>query len=225
MPPVRCCMERLLICGLLDEDLRGIARDYQTGLSELTGNRLALRFPVHITLRGPFHASTAISSLCAILQRVCRLHLRVPIRLNGPVFVDPDLCWFEVGRTTAGFSTLLDLHGRFEKEIAKAVVLDDVPEDFKGRNYRPHVTLGWGVKGNAVGASSNGSGLLEAERVTIGDHPLFHRPVALTGVVENVAIARYPRGWPLEGDVEILESVALLKAGAEGRGGTVIDQV
>jgi hypothetical protein len=185
-------MKRLLICGLLNDGFSDAVREHQNRLSRLTGNLLALKFPVHITLRGPFWTGTDVHTLGNILYGVCRFHRRVQVLLKGPAFIDPNLCWLEVDPASTGFLNLSDLHRHLEDEMNPQVVLDDVPANHKGNNYRPHVTLGWGMNSDA--------------------HPNqlpFRESTDLVATLERIVIAGYPEGWPSEGTVEIIESVAL----------------
>jgi hypothetical protein len=185
-------MKRLLICGLLNDDLSDVVRQHQKLLSCSTGNQLALKFPVHITLRGPFWTDAEIHTLGNILNRVCRFHRRIQVLLNGPVFVAPDLCWLEVDPASAGFSNLSGLHRHFEAEMNRQVILDDVPANHKGDNYRPHITVGWGMNSDT-----------HLNRLP------FRESANLIGTLERIAIAGYSEGWPATGNVEVIKSVAL----------------
>lgn len=184
-------MKRFLIFSTLDDALSVLIRQQQTRLSCLTGNQLALKFPVHITLRGPFWTGAEIPALSICLQRIYRLYHPIPIILDGPVFVDPDLCWLEVVQTSAGFANLLDLHRHLDEELRRHVVTDDVPTNHKGKDYRPHVTVGWGADA----------------AIRHSRPPFWH--CGITGVLEKVVLAVYPGHWPAEGEVEIVETVAL----------------
>ncbi len=185
-------MNRLLIFGILNDDIFTVVRQQQKRLSHLTGNQLALKFPIHITLRGPFWTYAEIHSLGDILNRVCRYHRRIQVLLNGPVFVDPDLSWLEVSPDSIGFSNLLGLHRHFEREINQQIIIDDVPATHKGENYRPHVTVGWGTN-----------------IATHRNQLPFWKSTNLIGTLERVAIANYPDGWPSKGNVEVIKSVPL----------------
>ncbi|MHC1728787.1 MAG: 2'-5' RNA ligase family protein [Syntrophobacteraceae bacterium] len=185
-------MNRLLILAVPGDALSNITRQHQTRLSYWTGNRLAQKFPVHVTLRGPFWTSAEMHTLSECLQRVCRLYRPIPVLLNGPVFVDPDLCWLEVVRTSTGFADLLDLHRHLDEEMKRHLVIDDVPANHKGNNYRPHMTVGWGADA--------------AIRDKV--EPIW-KPGKVTGVLEKAALAVYPEHWPVEGRVELVETVAL----------------
>lgn len=137
-------MKRYLILGLPDDRLAGNIRERQRALSSLSGDDLALRFPVHITLRGPFRGQDSpVRQFCGGLPDLCRGFSPVPVELAGPVFVPPDLCWFEVRRDSSRFAALLRLHTLLEEETRRCVVVDDVPCRFKAEGFRPHATLGW----------------------------------------------------------------------------------
>ncbi|MFP5212506.1 MAG: 2'-5' RNA ligase family protein, partial [Acidobacteriota bacterium] len=139
-------MNRYLLLGLVDEGLSETARRYQEDLSSLTGNGLALRFPVHVTLRGPFWTHTdTLSSMADTLRKVCTGLHQMQIALRGPIRIDPDLCWLEVQGGMDDGMRLFDLHAVLEREMSGYVIRDDVSEGHKGSGYRPHVTVGWGV--------------------------------------------------------------------------------
>jgi 2'-5' RNA ligase len=185
-------MRRLLIMGIFSEEFVGLVRRNQEMLSNLTANRLALKFPVHVTLRGPFWTNAEDRSLWCILEEVCRSFRRFRATFNGPVFVEPDLCWLEADAASTESSSLLRLHRHFEQRLKPCIVIDDVPEEFKDRKYRPHVTLGWGTD---VHVCQN-----MLSRFKLPDMP---------SVVERVAIGGYPKTWPMEGAVKVLESIEL----------------
>ena len=185
-------MQRILVMGILDERLTAVVRDYRRRLSSLTGNQLALRFPVHVTLRGPFWTETDAGALGDFVHGICKDSRMVSIVLDGLAFVDPGLCWLPVKLQTEGAAALYAMHRRLDRELAPHVVRDDVPPDHKGRNYRPHVTLGWGVDASVC-----------------GNQPLFSDCDGLTGTLHGVAVGSYPDDWPDRGDVEIISSMRL----------------
>ncbi len=181
-------MNRYLIMGLLDPALSGIVRMQQHRLSSLTGDDRALRFPVHITLRGPFRAQDAsLWRLCERLSDICSGFHAVSVDLAGPIFVDPDLCWLEVERSAPCFPELLRLHRSLEQAAAEWIAVDDTPVEFKADGYRPHVTIGW----KAVEDCSDHN---EASAVFTAVGPLY-------GSLQSVAIGVYPDSWPSEGAV------------------------
>lgn len=181
-------MNRLLILGTLNDELSTGIRHYQERLSSLTGNLLALRFPAHITIRGPFWTETGLARSRDWIENICRSYRQIEIVLNGPASVDPDLCWLEVDPASAGFAGLRELHMKLEDEVGSLVAIDDVPANHKGENYRPHVTLGWGT-----------------DSATHRNLPAWRA----TGFLDRVAVAVYPQNWPIKGNVEIIESLAL----------------
>ncbi len=184
-------MNRLLILGTLNDTLSAGIRQLQKRLSSRTGNLLALRFPVHITIRGPFWTEAEPDRYRECIESVCRSNRQFEILLNGPVFVDPDLCWLEVDPASAGFACLRELHIKFEDAVSSLVAIDDVPAKHKGINYRPHATLGWGT-----------------DFASHKNLPPW-RDNGCTGFLDKVAVAVYPEKWPIEGNVEIIESFAL----------------
>ena len=184
-------MNRFAVFGIPGDELSSTIRGYQKNLSAVTGDRRALRFPVHVTLRGPFRTDAArLVGLIESLRGCCRSHGSFPVTLHGPVFVEPDLCWFEIKTGSTGFSTCLDLHTRLENLSRPLVLMDDVPADHKGADYRPHVTLGWNVHASAR-------------------QLLSERPGDLSATINSIALVRYPDDWPARGTVRAIESIAL----------------
>lgn len=185
-------MNRLLILVTLPEASTKILRQYQAQLSRMTGNQLALKYPVHITLRGPFLTGVGVQDLRSCLQRVCGNVRPFQVVLNGPVFVDPDLCWFEVNPASEGYRRLQRMHNHLEDELRTHVARDDIPESFKKDNYRAHVTIGWGV-----------------DLATRESWAADRKSETIVTALEIAAIAAYPPEWPSEGVVEIVETVRL----------------
>lgn len=184
-------MKRFVIFGVVDEVLFEAVRVYQNALSRLTGDRKALCFPVHVTLRGPFWTDSG--NLPSLIQRIklhCESRFAFKVAVTGPVLVQPDLCWFEVITGTDGFSVCRDLHTRMREIVRPLAAADDVPADHAGINYRPHMTVGWGV-GAAI------------------PDGIFAGPVSLVGMMRSIAVARYPDSWPIAGDVRVVESIPL----------------
>jgi 2'-5' RNA ligase len=190
-------MNRYLIMGLLDPAVSGIVRMRQHRLSCLTGDDRALRFPVHITLRGPFRAQdTCLRGFGEKLSEICTAFHALPLDFVGPVFIDPDLFWLEVKRSAPCFAELLRLHAALERAVGEWVVVDDTPLEFKADGYRPHVTIGW----KAVNDCTEHH---EASAIC---------PIAgaVYGSLRSVAIAVYPDGWPSEGTVRVIISTPLV---------------
>ncbi len=185
-------MNRLLILATLTDAPTRIMRQYQARLSRMTGNQLALKYPVHITLRGPFLTGVEVKDLRSCLQRVCGNVRPFQVVLDGPVFVDPDLCWFEVNPASEGYRRLLQLHNHLEDEFRTHVARDEVPESFKKNNYRAHVTIGWGV-----------------DFATRKSWAADRKSETIMTTLEKAAIAAYPPEWPSEGVVKIVEAVNL----------------
>jgi 2'-5' RNA ligase len=181
--------------GILDDRITESIHEFREKMSALTGNDLALRFPVHITLRGPFWADTNIDALVKPLSTVRESRYRFRIVLDRPTFVNPDLLWLPVHPESGGASRLLEMHLFFEHELKGHIIKDDTSPGHFGINYRPHVTVGWGVTPSIC---------REVSRFSCRDD--------LVGTLERVALASYPAEWPSEGMVEIASSIALNSA-------------
>ncbi len=185
-------MMRYLIMGILDEKVTGRIHKFREKLCGLTGNDLALRFPVHITLRGPFWAESKIDVLIEPLYAIVESCSRFQIVLDPPCFVNPDLLWLPVNPESCGASKLMDMHLLLEHELKENIVKDDTSPGHFGMDYRPHVTIGWGVTSSICREGS-----------------LFSACEGVSGTLEKVALGRYPAEWPKKGMVEIVASVAL----------------
>lgn len=190
-------MKRYAIFGLFDQTTAELIRTYQQVLSTCTGNSLALRFPIHITLRGPFGANpNAIHRLSHQIKKSTAAFQQLDVLLEGPVLVSPSLCWLELAATGPAFQYISRLHTILEELVAPSMLRDDVPDGHKGAYFRPHVTLGWGVSPAALCEN-----LFNAE------------PLSMHGIVESIAIVRYPVKWPEEGSVEVLTRSNLAREG------------
>ncbi len=218
-------LRKYAVFAMADNNLAEAVRQYQEGLSSLTGDRRALRFPVHITLRGPFWTYPAsIGRLTEIMDDIVHGGQSpfgpIPVDLSGPVFVKPDLGWLEVVRKTTGFSQLLALHTLFQKRTSVEVLRDDVPDRFKEGGYRPHMTLGWGVEEVDEGNVSWTDALYP--QGTVGGPP--GGLIQLSGIIDAVGIASYPLNWPEEGTVDMVELEYLRSTvlGSNGPGSHIV---
>lgn len=175
---------RFAIFALIANSDEETVRVEQHYLTNLTGNTMALNFPVHITLKGRFIAPEDI--VINFLKEIdlTSLNLYTNISLSKPRYIKSQLSWLEVLPNTLGFDTLVHLHSFFEKEINSFVVLDEVPEYHKNLYFRPHITLGWGV--------------------TLEDwykYSFNRRFRSSQAQITHVALARYHQKWPLEESV------------------------
>lgn len=187
-------MRRYVVFGVVDDILFQTVRIHQNDLCDVTGDTRALRFPVHITFRGPFRTgSTILPILFSTVNRCCESRFAFEITVRGPILVDPDLCWFEVQTPAPGFSCCLDIHEDLERLLSPFVMDDDVPVRHKGENYRPHITVGWGA---LPGVGEN----------------TFAGPVILTGTIKNISVGCYPDAWPAMGDVKVIKSFPLRRS-------------
>ncbi|WP_435051653.1 2'-5' RNA ligase family protein [Desulfoferrobacter suflitae] len=190
-------MKRYAIFGLIDHSTAELIRTYQQVLSVCTGDSLALRFPIHVTLRGPFWAnSNGIHSLLYQTKKSTAAFHQLDVLLVGPVPVSPSLCWLELTASGSALQYMSGLHTMLEGLVAPLMLRDDVPDEHKGANFRPHVTLGWGVSPAALCDNLFNAG-----------------PLKLHGIIESIAIVGYPEKWPEEGSVEVLGRSNLAREG------------
>ena len=172
---------RLAIFAVVGDEDKDLIRKEQHYLSKLTGNTLALSFPVHITLRGRFWANK--NAVIAKLKSICfnDLCLQLNVLLSYPQYINNDLCWIEVFPGNPGFKTLLDLHRILEVQTKELIELDEVVELHKFSNYRPHITLGWNI------SHSNWTKYCESRESTLCKVRL-----------EKIMMYQYSEKWPYE---------------------------
>lgn len=172
---------RYAVFGLLDDATARAVRPLQQRLSAATGNDLAQRFPVHITLRGRFRCTPDV-----VTQVWDELRLRHDrqhhIVLSGPVFRVPDLLWLEASPESTGYADLVRWHGELTRALK--VTEDETSPAHTGEGYRPHVTLGWGASEQLL------------------DGPIEPFPLNLTTTVTTIVLAEYPATWPASGVVQ-----------------------
>ncbi len=171
---------RYAVFGILDASTALLVRPLQERIAVRTGNDLALRFPIHVTLRGRFWAPP--EAVTEAFQRArgdrwtaCEL------MLSGPVFRAPDLLWLSVEMVGTGYSELVRLHEHLERALEPVVSRDETLSVHRGAGYRPHVTLAWGAT--------------EAEESLIAAY-------TLRAILSGVILAEYPERWPASGTVQ-----------------------
>ncbi len=181
-------LSRHAVFGLLDEATTHCLRSLQLRLAEKTGNRTALFFPVHVTLRGRFRTRPCLAE--EAFRRFCRgdAYSPGPIELVGPVFRAPELVWLEVAAGTHAFHELARMHRDASEAFQTVLEEDEVPPEFAGAGYRPHVTLGWG------GTAADAEQLAPAS------------PTVIAARMTALALVRYPPEWPVREELTIVAS-------------------
>jgi hypothetical protein len=174
---------RYAVFGILDASTALLVRPLQVRVATKTGNDLALRFPIHVTLRGRFwglpDAVTETFQMASIEGwTACEL------TLSGPVFRAPDLLWLSVEMVGAGYSELVRLHENLERALKPVVSRDETLSAHSGVGYRPHVTLAWGAT---------------EEAIHHWELPAMH---SVRAELAGVTLAEYPETWPASGTVE-----------------------
>lgn len=191
---------RFAIFALITNGDEKIIRNEQNYLTKLTGNTLALGFPVHITLKGRFLASKKIIIDFMKKANLSSLCLETRVGLSKPQYIGSGLSWLEILPDTLGFSSLLSLHSFLEIEVSRILMIDEVPETHKNIYFRPHVTLGWSVTPE-----------------------VWHEYAATTKFgstqiqISHIALACYHQRWPLEESVTSVFKIPL-------RGDAVFDE-
>lgn len=181
---------RFAIFGVLDERAGLLVRGLRERLSEATGNRLALSFPVHVTIRGRFLAHEVDARF--VFGQLVQVWAAGPpgmLSLSGPAFCPPDLAWLQVEQSSLGYESLARLHREADAACLRCLVRDEVSAEHAGDGFSPHVTLGWGVTASQV------TELLHSSRLPINSW------------VERFALARYPSDWSQSRPVELIQSV------------------
>lgn len=174
---------RYAVFGILDASAALLVRPLQVRVAAKTGNDLALRFPIHVTLRGRFWAPP--EAVTEAFQRAggdgwtaCEL------MLSGPVFRAPDLLWLSVEMVGTGYSELVQLHEHLERALEPVVSRDETLSVHRGAGYRPHVTLAWGATEDAI------------------HHWELPAIRSAQAELKGVTLAEYPESWPAAGTVE-----------------------
>jgi hypothetical protein len=179
---------RYAVFGLLDATTAGVVRPLQQRLTAITGNDLALRFPVHVTLRGRFWAER--ESVGNVLRELDLGDKPVgELSLHGPVFREPDLLWLSVKPECLATAGLSRLHDILTTAVNPVVIQEETSPAHVGSGYRPHVTLAWGADDATL-------------RSLKPDHS--HSTLAITATLEKVILAEYPATWPIAGAVAVI---------------------
>lgn len=178
-------LERLAIYGIIRGRARRELRREQQLISPLSQNDMALRFPVHVTLRGPFWGP--LQEVTSALFRMKSLPFDgpIPIVLDSPALTENALAWRPVDRSLEGWHILSELHRTLTFFVRPYVARDDVPPDHQQAGFLPHVTLGWGVT--------------PALWKSLGEC----RWSPLEAQIRGLALARYPDTWPASGRVAV----------------------
>lgn len=184
-----CDVKRLAIFALISSSDTQLVRLEQHHLRSLTGNGIALGFPVHITVKGRFLANQ--NAVEKIINDVClSIDSNVPVpicvQLSEPKYIAPQLSWLEILPSYEGFSQLTFLHQLFEQRIKELVVEDEVPEAHKHSGFCPHITLGWGITPQ-----------MWQEYSTSRKHILGRTQIS------HIALACYPYNWPINESVDL----------------------
>lgn len=191
-------LHRFAIFLLVDTpDASRIRREQALVRDAIMPTSLALRLPVHVTMRGPFWATDAVAmklfSRC--VREVRKGVWPAVVRLEGAQWLHSRLLWRPVARDAA-IAQLHRMHCRVDRLVRAVLVGDDVPARFQGLGYRPHVTLAWTLTGE-TGELDTGR-LAPQRQVSLG----------------TLALARYPTGWPMAGCVRVVARERLVHAPA-----------
>lgn len=105
---------------------------------------VATAFPEHITVRGRFIAdSAAFADLVVAGRDAFRVVAPFSVELAGPVTLANDVTWYEVLEDSVALAALRALHHRLDGELKRRrlILEDEVPLEFRGDGYRPHLTM------------------------------------------------------------------------------------
>lgn len=177
-------LARYAVFALIDSTTAAEIRREQEALAPFTKDRTALRFPVHVTLRGRFWGEPDMVSQAfdAIVGRLVHT-ATTTFTLVGAAHVDR-WAWREPQRSSVAARWFHDGHAIAEACSASACVRDEVEPSHRGAGFRPHVTLGWEVTAMVWETYSRESGSQNASRDREG------------AWVSAIALGRYPDGWP-----------------------------
>ena len=181
-------LSRYAVFGLFDEATARRVRSLQHRLTERTGNRTVLFFPVHVTIRGRFWARPCLAEEGFRRFRKSNSYDPGLIELTGPAFHAPDLVWLEIGAATHGFQELGRMHRDANETFRSVLEKDEVLPRYAGDGFFPHVTLGWGC------AKENADELLVPSSLA-----------TIAGRLTSLALVRYPTVWPVNEDLDMIE--------------------
>lgn len=190
---------RFAVFALIESKDAQLIRFEQRSLTQLTGNSIALGFPVHITLKGRFLASSNV--IRKIFEETCFKHLCLQptldttIYLSNPKHLKSQLSWLEVLPENKGFYTLHLLHQIFEHQVNQLVLKDEVPDNHKYLNFRPHVTLGWGV------TCENWQTYSTSEKFSLSKAEISH-----------IGLVQYHKDWPAEEPVNLILKIPFCRS-------------
>ncbi len=179
-------LNRYAVFAILDSRGDTTIRNEQHRLTNITGNKIALNFPVHITLKGRFIGKEDVVSKAFREIEPTSIKLPINIHLSRPVYIEPDLAWLEVLPQYQEYEILLSLHKIMEEVFREAVIEDEVPEAHKNSGFRPHITLGWGINPHLW---------------------LKYLSVAASiqqGKIDYIALVRYPLDWTQESIISVM---------------------
>jgi 2'-5' RNA ligase len=177
---------RWAIFGLLDAKTEAVIRRVQSELSILVRNDRALRFPVHVTVKGRFLAS---ESDAESVFRELAMAWNEPLaaRLCAPSVSSAGIAWLSVSDPDS-LATLRLFHRDAEGLVAALGLVDEVPFEHKLNGYVPHATLAWNCRTEELDRVDNEYGqLIESLRASVVD----------------LALVRYPVDWFSVGRVEV----------------------
>lgn len=181
-------LKRYAIFALLDAGSASSIRSKQRRLTEITGNKMAFIFPVHITLKGRYIADESVILEAFKEINLSAIKIPIDICLSQSLYIQPELAWLEVLPHYQGYETLLHLHKLFENLLSQVVIEDEVPEAYKNLGFRPHVTLGWGVTPEAW------TRYFSKEQL----------PALYPSRIDSIALVRYPDSWHREGNIDVI---------------------
>jgi len=185
-------LTRYAVFGLFDDRTTCLVRALQHQLADWTGNRTVFYFPVHFTIRGRFWADPRDAVDAFRRFGESDAYNLGGIELMDPVFRGPDLAWLQVNPATQGFREFCRMHRAADAALRPIIVRDEVSPNHAGEAYCPHVTLGWGSFGGDVLA------LLRSRP-----------PITMVARLVSVALGKYPRGWPVNEDLTIVDALDL----------------
>lgn len=187
---------RWAIFGLLDATSAVFIRRVQTELSTLVGNDRALRFPVHVTIRGRFIAREPDAE--SFFQALARGWSKpLATRLCAPSASNSGVAWLGVSNAECQV-VLRRLHCDAERRAAALRLGDEVPPEHKLRNYEPHVTLAWDCQ----------TAMLDR---MVREHG--ERLESLRASVVDLALVRYPTDWYSAGQIEVWRRTRTARTG------------
>lgn len=184
-------LHRYAVYALLDDPSCQKVRQLQDQFSRWTHDTQVFRMPVHITVRGPFWGEpTQVKELYRrLLRHIESLTGLLKLKELRPklVYQEPGMAWLRIETRSAASELLSDLHRTATSSLSRVVYWDEVPPEFQGSGFIPHITLAR-LLHRSVGFDLR-AGAFQASLTSMN--------------LAGLSLVEYPSSWPDDGHVRV----------------------